>query len=56
MFLTGGGYAPGQDGGTIQDGSEPVRINVETGEGVPGGFFGKDRRNRQVTDTLEIET
>jgi hypothetical protein len=56
VFLTGGGYAPGQDGGTIQDGSQPVSVNVETGEGVPGGFFGVDRRNRQVVDVLETET
>ncbi len=56
VFLTGGGYAPGQDGATIQDGLEPVNINVETGEGVPGGFFGRDRRSRVVSDNLEIET
>jgi hypothetical protein len=56
VFLTGGGYAPGQDGATIQDGSQPVSVNVETGDGVPGGFFGIDRRNRQVVDVLETET
>jgi len=55
VFVTGGGYAPGQNGQTIKDGAPPVNINVETGDGVPGGFFGLDRRSRQVSDVLETE-
>lgn len=56
VFLTGGGYAPGQNGGTITDGAAPVTINTETGEGVPGGFNNFDRRTRQVSDQSQIET
>jgi hypothetical protein len=55
VFLTGGGYAPGQNGQTIKDGAPPVNINVETGDGIPGGFRGLDRRSRQVSDVLETE-
>lgn len=47
VFLTGGGFAPGADGvsptGTDST-SSPTKINVATGEGVPGGFKGKNRR------------
>jgi len=43
VFLTGGGHSPGSDGGRITDGSSPVTINVLTGEGVPGGWKGKNR-------------
>lgn len=46
VFVTGGGYSPGQDGENITDGSEPVQINTVTGAGVPGGFIGSDRRER----------
>ena len=55
VFLTGGGYAPGQNGGKITDGAEPVSINTETGEGVPGGFNNFDRRGRQVYDDSQIQ-
>lgn len=55
VFLTGGGYAPGQDGGTITDGVEPTRINTVTGEGVPGTFKGADRRGRQESGELNID-
>ena len=44
VFLTGGGYAPGANGGTITDGQLPVSINTVTGVGVPGGWTGKNRR------------
>jgi hypothetical protein len=55
VFLTGGGYAPGQNGGRITDGTAPVSINTETGEGVPGGFNNFDRRSRQVFDQSQIQ-
>jgi hypothetical protein len=54
VFLTGGGYAPGQDGAQITDGVQPVVINTTTGEGVPGGFKGADRRGRLVEDELTV--
>ena len=44
VFLTGGGYAQGANGGVIQDGTPPLSINTSTGEGVPGGWTGKNRR------------
>lgn len=44
VFLTGGGYAPGANGGRITDGVNPVTIDVVSGEGVPGGWGGKNRR------------
>ena len=44
VFLTGGGLAPGQNGGTITDGTSPVKINVGSGTGVPGGWKGKNYR------------
>lgn len=44
VFLTGGGYAQGANGGVIQDGTPPLSINISTGEGVPGGWTGKNRR------------
>lgn len=53
VFLTGGGYAPGQNGGkapnsdSIHDG---LVINTTTGAGVPGGFHGQNSRkqNKQI--------
>lgn len=44
VFLTGGGYAPGSNGGRITDGVNPVTIDIVSGEGVPGGWGGKNRR------------
>ena len=44
VFLTGRGYAPGSNGLPIKDGVVPLNINVNTGEGVPGNFKGKNRR------------
>lgn len=44
VFVTGGGFAPGQDGGTITDGTSPVKINVKSGSGVPGGWKGANKR------------
>lgn len=44
VFVTGGGLAPGQNGGTITDGNAPVKINVGDGSGVPGTWKGKNYR------------
>lgn len=44
VFVTGRGYSPGSDGNPIKDGREPLKINVINGDGVPGGFKGKNRR------------
>ena len=44
VFVTGRGYAPGADGGAIKDGIQPLKINVINGDGVPGNFKGKNRR------------
>jgi hypothetical protein len=42
--VTGGGLAPGKDGGQITDGGSPLKINTNSGAGVPGGFKGKNYR------------
>lgn len=44
VFITGGGFAPGNDGVQTTDLSAPVKINVSSGEGVPGGWKGKNKR------------
>ena len=44
VFMTGGGLAPGQNGGSIPDGTEPVKIGVGSGSGVPGGWKGANYR------------
>jgi hypothetical protein len=44
VFVSGGGFAPGKDGGTIKDGDAPVKIDVSSGNGVPGEWKGKNRR------------
>lgn len=44
VFVTGGGLAPGQNGGTITDGTDPVKITVANGNGVPGGWKGANYR------------
>lgn len=44
VFLTGGGLAPGQNGGSITDGSAPTKISVGSGGGVPGGWKGSNYR------------
>lgn len=44
VFVTGGGLAPGKDGGKIKDGIDPVKIDTKSGSGVPGGFKGKNYR------------
>jgi hypothetical protein len=44
VFVTGGGLAPGQDGGTIPNGTSPTKINVGSGTGVPGRWKGDNYR------------
>jgi len=48
VFLTGGGFAPGQDGGKSTPESNPVTITKIGGElsptGIPGNWAGRSRR------------
>jgi len=44
VYVTGGGLASGQDGANIPDGPSPVKIDIGTGAGAPGGFSGKNYR------------
>ena len=44
VFVTGGGFAPGQNGANITNGSSPVKIQVSSGGGVPGGWKGANKR------------
>lgn len=44
VFITGGGFAPGQNGGSIENGSTPIKISVSSGNGVPGGWKGQNKR------------
>lgn len=59
VFVTGGGYAPGNDGvkpsnsgGECKD---PIKINTITGEGVVGTFKGRNRREGPVQVEFEFE-
>ena len=56
VFLTGGGYAPGADGITpegFENGTEPVSVNTVSGEGLPGEFKGRVRREGPVEVQFE---
>ena len=44
VFVTGGGLAPGQNGGSITDGTDPIKIKTGPGEGVPGEWKGANYR------------
>jgi hypothetical protein len=47
VFITGGGYANGANGvapANTDSKVSPTSINISTGEGVPGGFYGKNSR------------
>lgn len=44
VFVTGGGFAPGQNGAQITNGASPVSINTTSGAGVPGGWKGANHR------------
>lgn len=43
VFVVGGGFAPGVNGGSIASGVSPVSITA-SGAGVPGGFSGANKR------------
>lgn len=45
VFITGGGFAPGQDGSSIPNEPDPIKINTSTGTGVPGEWNGKNYRS-----------
>lgn len=44
VFVVGGGFAPGKNGGQIKDGTPPVVISIPSGDGCPGGFNGVNRK------------
>lgn len=44
VFVVGGGFSPGKDGAQIKNGSKPTSIIVSSGEGLPGGWKGKNKR------------
>lgn len=44
VFVTGGGFAPGFNGGTITNGAAPVSITLPAGTGIPGGWTGSNRK------------
>jgi len=44
VYVTGGGFAPGQNGASIPEGTPPVKIDVGSGVGAPGGFKGVSHR------------
>lgn len=45
VFITGGGFAPGQDGAVIPNETDPTKINVFNGSGIPGGWKSDNYRN-----------
>lgn len=44
VFITGGGFAPGQNGQKITNNENIVKINVSNGDGVPGGWTGANHK------------
>ena len=44
VFVVGGGFAPGKNGGNIKNGESPVVVTLPSGGGVPGGFTGVNRK------------
>lgn len=44
VFVTGGGFAPGSNGEKIENGSDPTNINLNNGNGLPGGWKGQNYR------------
>jgi hypothetical protein len=44
VFVVGGGFSPGKNGGTIKNGVPPVSISTLNGSGVPGGWTGVNKR------------
>jgi len=60
VFVVGGGYAPGQNGGSIPNGVPPVSITIPSGTGIPGGWNGVNRKysssEKQQMQTEIIDT
>ena len=44
VYVTGGGFAPGTNGASIIEGTPPIKIDVGSGAGAPGGFNGESHR------------
>jgi hypothetical protein len=44
VFVVGGGFAPGKNGESIPNGTDPVKVSIPSGNGLPGGWKGKNRR------------
>lgn len=44
VYVVGGGLEAGQDGASIPEGTPPVKIDVKSGAGAPGGFKGQNYR------------
>ena len=44
VFVTGGGFAPGKNGGNIKNNIPPVSVTLPSGEGLPGGFSGVNKK------------
>ena len=44
VFVVGGGFAPGDNGKSIPNGTTPVTITIPSGAGVPGGWTGVNKR------------
>ena len=59
VFVTGGGYAPGNDGvkpkGSGAECKDPISINTVTGTGVVGDFKGRNRREGPIQVEFEFE-
>ena len=56
VFVTGGGYAPGVDGvmpNGLKNATDPVSVNVVSGDGLPGEFKGRLRREGPVETQFE---
>ncbi len=53
VFVVGGGFAPGKNGGTVKNGTPPVSISIPSGEGVPGGFYGVNYMNGGVISSID---
>lgn len=44
VFVVGGGFANGLNGGSITGGATPVSISIPGGGGLPGGWKGANKR------------
>lgn len=58
VFVVGGGYAPGMDGVNPEGSSnltDPISVNIVSGEGLPGEFKGRVRREGPVEVQFDEE-